>query len=252
MRQDRCRPLLAILALVLFLTACGGDATPTATVQPTAVPQAAAAATAPNTPAITPSPTMPPPSPTATVAPSPTAASSPTAAVPAPTVAPTPTPEPAPTATPAPATRAGLPVRLRIPAIKVDAAVEQVGLTPEGAMDVPKEYANVGWFNQRARPGEPGNAVVAGHVDSKTGKAVFWDVKKLKPGDEIVVAGDDGVERRFVVESSELYKGQEAPLGRIFGPTSDTRLTLITCEGVFDRRAQEYDSRRVIYAKAAS
>ena len=252
MRHDRYRPLLAVLALVLLLTACGGDVAPTATIQPTAVPQAAAVTTAPNTPTITPSPTLPPPTATATVAASPTVVSSPTAAVPTPTVAPTSTPAPAPTATPVPATRAGLPVRLKIPALKVDAAVEQVGLTPEGAMDVPKEYANVGWFNQRARPGEPGNAVVAGHVDSKTGKAVFWDVKKLKPGDEIVVAGDDGVERRFIVESSELYKGQEAPLGRIFGPTPDTRLTLITCEGVFDRRAQEYDSRRVIYAKAAS
>ena len=251
MRHDRYRPLLAVLALVLLLTACGGDVAPTATIQPTAVPQAAAVTTAPNTPTITPSPTLPPPTPTATVAASPTVVSSPTAALSTPTVAPTPTPAPAPTATPVPATRAGLPVRLKIPALKVDAAVEQVGLTPEGAMDVPKEYANVGWFNQRARPGEPGNAVVAGHVDSKTGKAVFWDVKKLKPGDEIVVAGDDGVERRFIVESSELYKGQEAPLGRIFGPTPDTRLTLITCEGVFDRRAQEYDSRRVIYAMAA-
>src|SRR4051812_34701143 len=83
--------------------------------------------------------------------------------------------------------RAGQPVRVKIPIIGVDAAVEQVGKTPDGAMDVPHDYSETAWYNLGPRPGEPGNAVIDGHVDSTTGKAVFWDLRKLTRGDRIVV-----------------------------------------------------------------
>ena len=68
----------------------------------------------------------------------------------------------------------GFPVRLRIPSINVDAPVEYVGLTPDGAMDVPKERANVAWFNLGPRPGENGSAVVAGHYG--------WEKRKKTGG----------------------------------------------------------------------
>lgn len=55
------------------------------------------------------------------------------------------------------------PVRLKIPKINIDAAIESVGLTPEGAMDVPKSHTNVAWFNLGPRPGEQGSAVINGH-----------------------------------------------------------------------------------------
>jgi hypothetical protein len=72
----------------------------------------------------------------------------------------------------------GLPVRLRIPAIAVDAAVEHVGLTPDGAMDVPASYADVAWYTLGPKPGEPGNAAIAGHLDSPTARTAFWDLRK--------------------------------------------------------------------------
>src|SRR5918998_469877 len=124
------------------------------------------------------------------------------------------------------------PARLRVPTIKVDAAVEHVALTEDGAMDTPKDYANVAWYNLGPKPGQPGNATIAGHVDSKRGPAVFWDLRKLKPGDEVYAIGDDGVERRFVVTVLEFYKRPDAPLQRIFGPAPGTHLNLITCAGV--------------------
>ena len=40
-------------------------------------------------------------------------------------------------------------------------------------MGVPKGFDTVGWFGEGTKPGAPGNAVMAGHVDSKTGPAVF-------------------------------------------------------------------------------
>ena len=150
--------------------------------------------------------------------------------------------------------RVGQPVRLKIPTINVDAAVEDVGQTPDGAMDVPKDFNDTAWYDLGARPGEQGNAVVAGHVDSTTGKAVFWDLRKLVSGDQIIVVGDDGVERQFVVTASEAYTRDAVPLDRVFGPTTETHLNLITCDATsaFDRTRKEYAGNLVIYARAAS
>ncbi len=150
--------------------------------------------------------------------------------------------------------RAGLPVRLKIPTINVDAAVEQVGQTSDGSMDVPKNFDNTAWYDLGARPGEQGNAVVAGHVDSTSGKAVFWDLGKLVSGDQIVVVGDDSVERTFVVTASEAYTRADVPLDRVFGAATDTHLNLITCDSrsAFDRTRGEYAGNLVVYARAAS
>jgi hypothetical protein len=147
----------------------------------------------------------------------------------------------------------GQPVRLKIPTINVDAAMEDVGQTPDGAMDVPKDFNDTAWYDLGARPGEQGNAVVAGHVDSTTGKAVFWDLRKLVSGDQIVVVGDDGVERQFIVTGSEAYTRDAVPLDRVFGPTTETHLNLITCDATsaFDRTRKEYAGNLVVYARAA-
>src|SRR5947209_4775978 len=77
---------------------------------------------------------------------------------------------PARSAVASPAPLPPLPTQLLIPAIHVDAPVEQVGTTEDGAMDVPKEWEDVGWFEKGYRPGQSGSAVVAGHLDSTTDK----------------------------------------------------------------------------------
>lgn len=149
--------------------------------------------------------------------------------------------------------RIGQPVRFKIPTLHVDAAVEDVGKTPDGAMDVPKDFNNTAWYDLGARPGEQGNAVVAGHVDSTTGPAVFWDLHRLVSGDQIIVTGDDGVERTFVVTESAVYARADVPLERIFGATTERHLNLITCDSnsVFDHSRGEYAANLVVYAQAA-
>ncbi len=246
-RAPRHRGALApfLLALLLSLTACGGAASPT--IGPTVAPAAAVAtagATATTTRgAVTPiaaSATVATPMLATRVAVAPTGAA-PTVGEGAATVG-------APSPTVAAAPRVGQPVRLQIPAIRVDAAIEQVGLTANGDMDTPKDYDNTGWYTPGSRPGDPGNAVIAGHVDSKTDIAVFWYLRDLRPGDEIVVVGDDGIARRFVVTLTEAYVRAAAPLTRIFGPTSGAHLNLITCAGDFDRKKGAYDKNLVVYA----
>jgi len=191
------------LVLAWLLAACGGSATPTGVpsatlllATPTAVAIAPPASVATTIPATPPVDTATAP---AWVAPTaPVALATPTGA---PTPGSTPAPSPAPRAG-----QAGQPTRLRLPAIGVDATIEYVGLTPEGNMDIPKHYDNTAWYEPGARPGDVSNAAIAGHVDSKTGPAVFWELPTLKPGDAIFVVGDDGVERRFVVTGRESYQ----------------------------------------------
>ena len=130
--------------------------------------------------------------------------------------------------------------------------MEYVGLTADGAMDAPKRFDTVGWYELGARPGEIGNAVLAGHLDSKTGPAIFWDLRALQPGDEVVIVSDDGVERRFEVVESANYPFDDAPLDRIFGPSDVSSLNLITCAGSFDRFSQNYDKRLVVYTRLIS
>src|SRR5579862_979106 len=140
-----------------------------------------------------------------------------------------------------PVARPPLPTRLVIPSIQVDAPIEQVGNTPEGAMDVPKEVNDVGWYNLGFRPGERGKAVLAGHLDSTTDRAVFWDLNKLKVGDKLQVATEDGSQLSFAVVASETYAFDNAPMQKIFGPADGPGLNLVTCNGSFDQGSKNYD-----------
>ncbi|HUZ77866.1 MAG TPA: class F sortase [Chloroflexota bacterium] len=151
----------------------------------------------------------------------------------------------------APATgqRPALPSELLIPAIHVDAPVEHVGTTPDGAMDAPHAWNDVAWFDLGYRPGEPGSAVIAGHLDSTTDRAVFWDLRLLKPGDNVRLKSEDGSQLTFQVAGSEVYPYNQAPLQKIFGPAAQPMLNLVTCNGVFDRGSKNYNKRLVVYAK---
>ncbi len=144
---------------------------------------------------------------------------------------------------------AGLPVRISIPSIGVDAQMEFVGLDTEGKMDVPKDFDNVGWFELGYRPGEKGNAVMAGHLDTAYGgTAVFYRLKELTSGDEIYVYDEEGNELRFIVTGVEIFPFDRVPLAEIFGPSEERMLNLITCEGVFDNSNQNYSDRTVVYS----
>lgn len=176
-------------------------------------------------------------------------------ALPAPSATLTPLPSPTPTEvyrTPTPDIfeTAGRPVRLEIPAIQVSTSIEQVGRLPNGQMDVPKIAQNVAWFDESALPGQKGRpAVVAGHLDSPTGPAVFYRLRMLVPGDEMVVTYENGDEHVFVVEGKERYLFDNAPLSKIFGRNPGRMLNLITCDGAWNSGAANYQQRLVVYTR---
>jgi sortase (surface protein transpeptidase) len=143
------------------------------------------------------------------------------------------------------------PLYLRIPALGVDASVEWVSVDNEGRMDVPTNYDDVAWYERGPRPGMPGNAVIAGHLDSASGPAVFYRLENLQPGDEVFVTTYSGDELRFVVVRTEAFDANDAPLERIFGSGFAPHLNLITCEGNFSRSSGQYDQRLVVFTVLA-
>ncbi len=140
----------------------------------------------------------------------------------------------------------GIPVRLKIPKINVDATIQQVGVTSQGAMAVPTNTVDVGWFNLGPHPGEQGSAVIAGHFDDKHGEAgVFSDLDKLKKGDKIYVEDDTEAFLTFVVQESRTYNPGYAD--DVFGQGNGVHLNLITCDGVWDTARKSYSKRLVVF-----
>lgn len=142
-----------------------------------------------------------------------------------------------------------VPETIKIDGIGVKADVELVGRTDSGKMDVPKDYRNAGWYQQGAKPGEKGSAVIAGHVNSPKGKGPFWDLHKLKVGDEVKVSDDNGETRVFEVVDKKSYDLGEAPLDQIFGYTPRKMLNLITCTGKYNYDKGTHEQRLVVYTE---
>ena len=142
----------------------------------------------------------------------------------------------------------GRPIRLKIPKINVDAAVEYVGITPDGAMDVPKGPADVAWFNLGPRPGENGSAVMAGHYGWKNNiSSVFDDLHTLQKGDKLYVEDEKGAITTFVVRESRRYD-PKADASNVFIPNDSlAHLNLITCEGIWDKVSESYSERLVVF-----
>ncbi|HSJ45518.1 MAG TPA: class F sortase [Euzebyales bacterium] len=141
------------------------------------------------------------------------------------------------------------PVRVVIPAIDVDADLVAVGLNPDQSMEVP-DFGEAGWYEPGPRPGEPGPAVIAAHVDSVAGPDVFYRLRELEPGDEITVEHADGARSTFAVRDAEQQDKDDLPVERIWNDTDDSVLRLITCGGEFDRQRRSYESNVIVYADA--
>ncbi|MFZ2205027.1 MAG: class F sortase [Minisyncoccia bacterium] len=142
-----------------------------------------------------------------------------------------------------------LPVRLKIPSIKINAAVNYVGLTPDGAMDSPKNPPDVAWFNLGPRPGENGSAVIDGHSGWKNGKsAVFDNLHKLKRGDKLYIENEKGVTITFIVRELKTYNPNTVAFEVFNSSDGKAHLNLITCSGFWDETHQSHSDRLVVFA----
>lgn len=144
------------------------------------------------------------------------------------------------------------PVGVAIPAIKVLANVDPMGLTPDGKLQVPSDFGRVGWWAGGHEPGEPGPAILEGHVDSTKGPAVFYALRQLHAGDVIQVARKDRTNVTFIVDRVASYPKDHFPSLDVYGPTDTSTLRLITCTGSFNETVHSYRDNLVVYANLRS
>lgn len=139
---------------------------------------------------------------------------------------------------------AGTPTELRIPSLKLDDRVVNVGVNENGEMDVPSgTTSDVGWYQYGTIPGEVGSAVMGAHV-----YAAFSKLNRLKLGDDIFVTTSDGKKLHFVVSKTRTYTLGAMHADALFTSSDGKKhLNLITCAGKLTRDHSTYDHRLVVY-----
>jgi len=161
---------------------------------------------------------------------------------------------PAPTSAAAPSsvavapTSSAPPERLLIPEIGVDSTLMELGLQPDGSLEVPPAGFPAGWFTGAPVPGATGPAVMAGHVDWEGSPGVFYDLRLLEPADEITVTRTDGSSVVFAVTSVEQFDKDAFPTAAVYGDLDHPGLRLITCGGAFDPGQRSYTDNIVVFA----
>ncbi|GAA4987786.1 hypothetical protein GCM10023205_68310 [Yinghuangia aomiensis] len=140
------------------------------------------------------------------------------------------------------------PVRVRISAIGVDSGLEPLEIGADGQLGTPLDPDRAGWWADGPNPGSPGASVVVGHLDSRTGPAVFYRLGSLRPGDRIEVLRADGTTAAFSVSQVHSYAKSDFPSDAVYGASAGPTLRLVTCGGSYDKRRHAYTDNVVVFA----
>ncbi len=143
------------------------------------------------------------------------------------------------------------PVEIEIPKIGLQAGFVELGLKTDGTMDTPKSNEVVGWYKNASTPGETGPSIIAGHVDSKDGPAIFWRLSELTIGDVIEIRRQDNQLVKFYIDRVDQFSQSGFPTAEVYGKTANPTIRLITCGGVYDRASNRYSHNTVIFATMA-
>ena len=143
------------------------------------------------------------------------------------------------------------PVRLRLPALDLDGPLQRLGLLPDGSVAVPDRPDVAGWYGGGPRPGQPGPAVILGHVDSRDGPGIFLNLARLTAGTAIHIDRADGSTASFHVIAVTQVPKARFPTDLVYAPTLQPTLRLVTCGGSFDRARRSYRDNVIVFAAQA-
>jgi sortase (surface protein transpeptidase) len=147
------------------------------------------------------------------------------------------------------------PVRIRIPAIGVSSPVNALGLADDGSLAVPQPGPHLNqaaWFVASPTPGQPGPAIIEGHVDSEQGPSVFFRLGALRPGNRIHVSRKDGLSLAFEVDAVRDYPKKTFPTTVVYGGNLHRpQLRLITCSD-FDNTTHHHTGNEVVFSHLVS
>jgi LPXTG-site transpeptidase (sortase) family protein len=139
-----------------------------------------------------------------------------------------------------------------VPSIGVRSGLQPLGLLKDGSLAPPTKWQVAGWYAKGVLPGQIGPAVIAGHVDSTRGPAIFYRLRDVKVGDRVVVTEHNGKSLTFVVDHTNIYRKSRFPTSVVYGPTPDPQLRLVTCTGDFDASKRSYVDNLVVSAHLVS
>ncbi|MFE6825662.1 class F sortase [Streptomyces sp. NPDC057690] len=141
------------------------------------------------------------------------------------------------------------PAEVTVPSLGITGSLMELGLATDGTVEVPPADRGMtaGWYTGGAVPGEPGAAVIIGHNDTRFGKAVFHDLNKISEGADITVTDARGDAAHFSVTATESVSKDSFPTAKVYGPTADRALRLITCDGDFDAEGHPVNNL-IVYA----
>lgn len=142
------------------------------------------------------------------------------------------------------------PVALRVPAVDLDVPLDAVGVEDDGQMVVPDDADRAGWYRYGPAPGsEQGSAVIAGHVDDRSGPGAFLALTEAQEGDEIVVDLEDGSSTTYRVVSRVTVAKPELAVDDLFRRDGPPALHLVTCAGEWSRQTGRYTDNLVVTAE---
>jgi sortase (surface protein transpeptidase) len=138
-----------------------------------------------------------------------------------------------------------------IPDLGVDGPVITAGVNTENELDVPPDARTLVWYRHGPSPGEPGSAVIAGHLNWQGVSGLFANLASTPVGAPVIVTYDDGSQRTFTVTTVELVPKPEVSVNGVFARDGERVLRLVTCGGEFDDSVHSYRSNVVVTAVPA-
>lgn len=143
-----------------------------------------------------------------------------------------------------------VPVRVVMAGLGIDGVVERTGVNDRGELDVPADARTLVWYRYGPSPGDPGSAVIAGHLDWKGVLGVFHQLAATSVGTTVTVHYSDGAERSFTVTAVELVDKPAVAVDGTFFRNGASVLRLVTCGGEFDDAVNSYKSNVIVTAVA--
>lgn len=148
-----------------------------------------------------------------------------------------------------------LPKYIALPSIGVEnTRVFQLGLEKDDQIATPNNIFDAGWYDASSKPGQPGAMFIYGHVSSWQADGIFYNLKKLKPGDKVIVTRGDNKTYTYQVNSSKIYPHDKVDMKAVLAPIDSSKpgLNLMTCTGQVIKGTSEFNERLVVFTSLVS
>jgi hypothetical protein len=136
-----------------------------------------------------------------------------------------------------------------------------VGSPGTAALTIPDDIHTVAWWDgtvhdgnriveeNAPKPGQPGVAVVAGHVDSATaGPGALYNLKDLKVGDTVEITDSSGMRSTWVVSTPPETTVKTQLPASLWATTGTPKVALVSCGGPFDTATGHYVDNVIVWA----